>query len=159
MSLFQFGFSRRSGDVGEKEVEGEKEVDKRQTDRSTSDIAKSKERYEEKRKMLGRGFRKEWKEEYTWLEYNEEEGKMYCRVCKDFPNIADKSSSFFTGNNSFHVGNVKGHDQSRRHVRCEEAKKAREVPEATPIHKGIRNLNQQTLDKLEKLLKIGRAHV
>ena len=44
MSLFQFGFSRRSG------VEGEKEVDKRQTDRSTSDIAKSKERYEEKRK-------------------------------------------------------------------------------------------------------------
>lgn len=151
MSLFQFGFSRRSGDVGEKEVEGEKEVDKRQTDRSTSDIAKSKERYEEKRKMLGRGFRKEWKEEYTWLEYNEEEGKMYCRVCKDFPNIADKSSSFFTGNNSFHVGNVKGHDQSRRHVRCEEAKKAREVPEATPIHKGIRNLNQQTLDKLEKL--------
>ena len=27
MSLFQFGFSRRSGDVGEKEVEGEKEVD------------------------------------------------------------------------------------------------------------------------------------
>lgn len=63
MSLFQFGFSRRSGDVGEKEVEGEKEVDKRQTDRSTSDIAKSKERYEEKRKMLGRGFRKEWKED------------------------------------------------------------------------------------------------
>ena len=38
--------------------------------------------------MLGRGFRKEWKEEYTWLDYNEDEGKMYCRVCKDFPNIA-----------------------------------------------------------------------
>ena len=46
MSLFQFGFSRRSGDVGEKEVY------ERQTNRSTSDVAKSKERYEEKRKML-----------------------------------------------------------------------------------------------------------
>ena len=31
MSLFQFGFSRRSGDVGEKEV------DERQTNRSTSE--------------------------------------------------------------------------------------------------------------------------
>ena len=37
------------------------------------------------------------------------------------------------------------------HVRCEEAKKAREVPEATPKHIGIRNLNEQSLDKLEKL--------
>jgi len=58
MSLFQFGFSQRSGDVGEKEVEKEK-VDEGQTGESTSDVAKSKERYKEKRKMLGRGFRKE----------------------------------------------------------------------------------------------------
>ena len=39
MSLFQFGFSRRSGDVGERGVEGEKEDDERQTDRSTSDVS------------------------------------------------------------------------------------------------------------------------
>ena len=82
---------------------------------------------------------------YTWLEYNEEEGKMYCIVCRHFPNIVDKSSSFFNGNNSFHLGNIKGHDQSRRHVRSVEAKKTREVPEAAL------NLNEQTLDKLEKL--------
>ena len=37
------------------------------------------------------------------------------------------------------------------HVRCVEAKTAREVPEATPKHIGIRNLNEQSLDKLEKL--------
>ena len=36
-------------------------------------------------------------------------------------------------------------------MRCVEAKKAREVPEATPIHIGIIKLNEQTLDKLEKL--------
>lgn len=60
--------------------------------------------------MFGCGFCKEWKEEYIWLEYNEEEGKMYCRVCKDFLNIVDKSSFFFIGNNSFYVGNVKGYD-------------------------------------------------
>ena len=37
------------------------------------------------------------------------------------------------------------------HVRCVEAKTAREVPEATPKHIGIRNLNEQSLDKLEML--------
>ncbi len=65
MSLFHVGFSQHSGDVGEKEVEKDK-VDKGQTGESTSDIrvAGSKEKYEEKRKMLGHGFHKEWKEEY-----------------------------------------------------------------------------------------------
>ena len=60
-------------------------------------------------------------------------------------------SSFFSGNNSFHLGNIKGHDQSRRHVRCVEAKKAKEVPDATPIHIRTRSLNKKNLDKLEKL--------
>ena len=30
--------------------------------------------------------------------------------CADFPNIADKTSSFFTGSKSFQVSNIKGHD-------------------------------------------------
>ena len=83
--------------------------------------------------MLGHRFRTDYGKEHPWLEYNEVEGKMYCRVCKDLPNIADRSISFMSGNNSFYLSNIKGHDQSRRHVRCLEAKKAREVPEALPI--------------------------
>ena len=58
--------------------------------------------------------------------------------------MVDKSSSFFRGNSSFHVSNIKGHDLSRRHTRCEEA----------PIFVGIRNLNEETLKKLEKLFNI-----
>lgn len=156
MSLFWFGFSRAADQTSERSddvqpTEGDKEVEESQTGKNTSGTATSKERYEEKRKMLGCGFCRDWMKEYTWLEYNEEEGKMHCRVCREFPNIADKSSSFFNGNNSFHLGNIKGHDQSRRYVRCVEAKKAREVPEAAPINIGIRNVNEQTQDKLEKL--------
>ena len=37
---------------------------------------------------------------------------MYSRVCKDFPNIADKSNSFVKGNNSFYLNNIKSHDQT-----------------------------------------------
>lgn len=53
--------------------------------------------------MTGRGFRKEWLSESIWLDYNEKEGQMHCKVYRDFPNIADKNSSFFSGNKSFHV--------------------------------------------------------
>ena len=76
---------------------------------------------------------------------------MQCKVCNDFPNIADKRSSFFNGSKSFHVSNIKRHEQSRRHARCMEAKKAREAPEATPIHIGLTNLDDQAKGKLVKL--------
>lgn len=80
--------------------------------------------------MLGCGFRRDWVKEYTWFEYNKVEGKIYRGVCKDFLNIADKNNrSFMTGNNSFYLGNIKGHDQSCQHARFLEAiKKAKEVP-------------------------------
>lgn len=76
---------------------------------------------------------------------------MHCKVCRDFPNIADKNSSFFSGNKSFHVNNIKGHDQSHRHAKCVEAQKAREAPMSTPIRLGLRNLNAMTEEKLVKL--------
>ena len=100
--------------------------------------------------MMGRGFRKDWLSEFMWLDYNEKEGQMHCKVCRDFPNIADKTSSF-TGSKSFHASNIKGHDQSRRHAKCVEARKAREAPTSTPIHLGLRNLNAMTEEKLVKL--------
>ena len=63
--------------------------------------------------------------------------------CAETPNIADKNSSFFSGSKSFHVSNIKGHDQSRRHAKCVEAQKAKEVPTSTPIRLGLRNLNDR----------------
>ena len=75
---------------------------------------------------------------------------MHCKVCRYFLNIADKNSSF-SGSKSFHVSNIKGHNQSRRHAMCVEAQKAREAPTSTSIHLGLRNLNAITDEKLVKL--------
>ena len=76
---------------------------------------------------------------------------MYCKVCRDFPNLADKNSSSFSGSKSFHVSNIKGHDQSSRHAKCVETQKAREALKSTPIRLGLRNLNAMTEEKLVKL--------
>lgn len=109
MSLFRFGLSRAADRTSERSddvqpTDGDKEVEESQTGENTLGTATSKERYEEKRKMLRRGFRRDWMKEYTWLKYNEEEGKMHCRVSREFPNIADKGSSLVNGNNSFSCG-------------------------------------------------------
>ena len=58
-------------------------MEESQTERNATDAVTSRARYEEKNKMLSHGFPKDWMKEYQWLKYNEEEGKMYCTVCKD----------------------------------------------------------------------------
>ena len=93
-----------------------KEENRLQTAGAYSKQATPQDKYEEKRKMVGRGFRKEWLKEFPWLQYKEVQSQMQCKVCNDFPNIADKSSSFFNGSKSFHGSNIKGHEQSRCHA-------------------------------------------
>ena len=143
-SLFRLGFSRTSDEVPSTVPADSQEG----TEQKES---MSREKYEQKRKMTGHGFRKEWLSEFVWLDYNEKEGQMHCKVCRDFPNIADKNSSFFSGSKSFHVSNIKGHNESRHHAMCVEAQKAREAPTSTPIRLGLRNLNALTEEKLVKL--------
>ena len=129
-SLFRFGFPRIRDEV-QSAVPADSQEDKEQKEPT------SREKYEEKRKMTGCGFRKDWLSEFIWLDYNEKEGQMHCKVCRDIPNIADKNSSF-RRNKSFHVSNIKGHDHSHHHAKCVEAQKAREAPTSTPIRLRLR---------------------
>ena len=100
ISLFHFGFRQTSaGDKWPKQ--GENEVQESQTEGKDTDIAISLDKHEEKRKKLGCGFHRHWVKEYPRLGYNKVAGKMYCGVCKDFLNIADKNSSFMTVKKSF----------------------------------------------------------
>ena len=96
MSLSRFGFSCTRDEVQADSQEGTEQRE-----------SASRENYEQKRKMTGRGFRKEWLSEFIWLDYNEKEGQMHCKVCRDFPNIADENSGY--------------------HTKCVEAQKAKEV--------------------------------
>ena len=141
MSLFRFGFSRTSDEIWSKSQE---ETEQEQPT--------SREKYKQKRKKTAHEFQKEWLSEFAWLDCNKEGRQMLCKVCKDFPNIADKISSIFSGSKRFHLSNIKGHNQSRRHAKCVEAQKAREALASTPIHLGLRNLNSMSEEKLVKLL-------
>ena len=43
------------------------------------------------------------------LQFDEDKQEMFCSVCREFPILAGKSSSFFKGSQAFHVGNIKAH--------------------------------------------------
>ena len=79
MSLFHFGF-RLTLDGDKWPKQGENEVQESQTEGNNTDTATILDKHEEKRKMLGCGFRRDWVKEYPWFEYNKVEGKMYCGV-------------------------------------------------------------------------------
>ena len=77
--------------------------------RADQDQPTSREKYEQKRKMTGHGFPREWRSElhlHGWLTMKRRD-RCFAK-CADFPNIADKSSSFFSGSKSFHGSNIKG---------------------------------------------------
>lgn len=80
-------------------------------DDSTERQLKSK-LYEASRR---REFVGSWLVEFPWLKYDEVERKMYCKVCLQHPEHADKRSSFILGNTSFRKHNLQHHEMSIKH--------------------------------------------
>ena len=78
------------------------------TTEATEDSS-SQKHYKEKRKQEGRTFRQEWKKTFLWLLFDEIKQEMFCTACQEFSSLVDKNSSFFTGSQAFHIGNIKAH--------------------------------------------------
>ena len=54
----------------------------------------------------------------SWLKYNADNESKFCKLCLEFPSIADKESPLFTGCKSFRDAPLKSHNQSIRHQNC-----------------------------------------
>ena len=78
--------------------------------------------YEEKRK---RNFQECWKNEYPWL-YQDESGKMLCKVCVD--SRRNPKSSFVLGSDSFGHDSVRKHQETEQHAKLAKEKKSRLMP-------------------------------
>ena len=112
--------------------------------------------YEEKRKQEGRTFRQEWKKTFAWLQFEETKQEMFCTACREFSSLADKNSSFFTGSQAFHIGNIKAHASNRKHKACVLAKQQREQQESGSgnIVQCLRHMSSDTEEKMKKLFNI-----
>lgn len=101
-----------------------------------------------------RKFRSEWKQEFKWLEYDTSKDVMYCGVCRQFPQLAEKSSSFFIGNNAFRKHHITIHGKSGQHLRCIAAHLAVTSPENTPMGRQIRQMESGQREKMIKIFNI-----
>ena len=97
-----------------------------------------------------RKFQPKWKNEFVWLDFNQEKNAMTCRICKQF----DTSGTFITGCDNFKVQTIKRHDISDSHQsntrRCN-AKN--QQPGTSKGEKTLNLLHKSTYDKLNLLFR------
>ena len=154
MSLFRFGFMRKSLDTVTKseDIQATQQLnstklkepgDKRKAESQPQVFAGKSKR--------DRKYQTSWERDFPWLVHDEEKNTMKCKICCSFPEIADKSSSLFIGNGAFRRTSIQAHAKSKTHFRCFEANSARENPGAAPMRTVLRNMSAQVNEKLQKL--------
>lgn len=106
----------------------------------------------EKRK---RPFLEIWKNEFPWVEFREEEQKMYCKWCREVPNLADKKSPLLNGAGGtaqgFRKETLQTHDVSKCHEKCKEAVRAKSNPTKTAMAVAVRKMNSANFEKMKQL--------
>ena len=150
-------FIRKRQAPAESNCGGEEECQEKEP-KTTEDMedSSSRKHYKEKRKQEGRSFRQVWKKIFAWLQFDETKQEMFCSACWEFPSLADKNSSFFTGSQAFHIGNIKAHGSNRRHEACALAKQQRELQErgSRNVVQSLQQMSSDTEEKMKKLFNI-----
>lgn len=59
----------------------------------------------------------QWKENWPSVEYAEDDDKMYCTICKKFPNISN-GNIMLQGTDNYRIETLKAHEQSSVHKEC-----------------------------------------
>lgn len=111
-------------------------------------ISEKNKEYDKKRK---RTFIDEWKQEFPWVFL--EDNLMYCTPCTKFPNLTDKTSSFYVGCSNYRKGALQSHETNRKHTRCCDALAASENPEDAPMDRLLRAIPADAQPRLEKLFR------
>ena len=101
-------------------------------------------------------FNHAWKKEFPWVEFDEAKNEMFCRVCRKYPSVCDRSSRFFLGIDGspwtgFRRESLISHNSSRCHYFCFERAKNETRPEQAPLVRMNRKFDKESQERLEKL--------
>ncbi len=117
---------------------------------------KGKSAYETKRK---RDFVPSWKGEFPWLVNDEDESVMYCKWCREYPALADRTSPLFIGTGpgakksvDYRKGGLTTHDNSVPHKKVAGKKYADENPGEAPMDKHLKNLAKDEQNRVRMLM-------
>ena len=72
---------------------------------------------------------------------------MWCKICREHPNLADKNSAFYTGTNNFSHPAYDKHEKSKEHVNIIQARENRSL-------KSVNRIESYNLLKVLKKLTV-----
>lgn len=101
-----------------------------------------------------RKFVRSWLKDFTWLTYDSEGNRMFCKFCRDNPTCSDSSSTFVSGSQNFKIESVRSHETSTGHTRCVGAAKVSENPQLAPLPRALLSMSKEVSQKMERLFDI-----
>lgn len=101
-----------------------------------------------------RKFVRSWLKDFTWLTYDSEGNRMFCKFCRDNPTCSDSSSNFVSGSQNFKIESVRSHETSTGHTRCVAAAKVSENPQLAPLPRTLLSMSKEVSQKMERLFDI-----
>jgi hypothetical protein len=104
-----------------------------------------------------RGFSQKWLAEFPWVTFNDDKELMFCKVCRLYPNIANTSSTLYTGAGAGKTGfrreTLNWHNTSTEHLKCMTRKANDDSPENVPLRKINTKLTAEKHQQMEVLFK------
>jgi hypothetical protein len=84
-------------------------------------LIKLRTQYQRRIEKRIRHYLPEWEKTWPWLYFEKEKGLMYCKYCKEFPDIAQskgpgKINTFLEECSHFRVESMKSHEKSEQHL-------------------------------------------
>ena len=136
-----FGKKLGGGDDEKKESERVLQKEKKRKD--------SQQEYESKRRK--RSLQEAWFDEFPWAEKDDQ--KLFCKVRRKYPNLADTKSSLYIGiSSNFRKETLKFHDKSFKHRKCVDHQKVIETPSTSSLAKSVKKVDKKNHEINEKLM-------
>ena len=92
----------------------------------TDDEKRERDRAYDKDKRK-RDFQDAWKKDRPWLYWDQENKRMFCEYCRQFPKFVGASCNFVSGCTNVKLCAVKFHEEQKGHTRAVEAVAAKKA--------------------------------
>ena len=105
-----------------------------------------------------REFQDSWVTEFPWMNA-EDRNNVFCKVCRAYPQLADKSSSLFIGKKLDRKDTLQTHSTSAKHIACfsKQEKQNTSTKKTGAIEKAFSKVEQSEVERYKKLFNTAYA--
>ncbi|XP_051789853.1 uncharacterized protein LOC127529646 [Erpetoichthys calabaricus] len=103
--------------------------------------------YDKKRK---RSFQSQWLKEFPWVNADDTDS-VFCQICRQYPLIADKTSTLFTGKKVDRKDTLQSHQLSVKHIACMSKHESKSKKKVGSIEKAFSKVERLEVERYARL--------